>query len=225
MWITYEVKMKFVERLCGSTPINPELITGWLEARKPRVRPPGSKTIEEVAEEVMTTIATENGNRESEEIEQKVTLGFQSVDNRLVMRGGTLKAHIKDCGRILSSLYIGKIEGQRSLAVRLINCANVDNYWVPIHKDGEIVKEADGFFDKAVHVQTPRGPRNALKRILYVEKPSLTFDLMVMENQAKKPVVALKDLESLFQYGGKHGYAGERGDGEGRYTFTIKEKK
>jgi len=220
MWKTYEVKMKFIGKLCGSVPIDPELIKNWLEARKPRVKPPGSKSIDETAKEVTDSVANVN---EQKEMEDRVTLAFQTYDGGLVMRGGTVKAHLKDCARVLSSLYMGKIQGERSLAIRVLNCINVQEYWIPLLRDGAPIKEADNYFDKAVHVQTMRGPRNALKRILYLEKPEMKFHLKILENQSSKLVVSIDDLKKVFEFGCLKGYGGERGDGEGRYEFTIEE--
>lgn len=221
MWKKYEVELNFVGKLCGSVPMNPEMIQGWLDARKPRVRPPGSKDILETAEEVITSI--QDQKELNAETEKRVTLGFQKVDGGLVMRGGTIKAHLKDCARILSQNYIGKIQGEKSLNVRVTNCVQVEEYWIPLLRNGKPIDEADNYIDKAVHVMTRIGPVNALKRIQFIEKPSMIFNLLVMESSAKRLVVSLNDLKSVFQYGGIHGYAGERGDGEGRYTFTIKE--
>lgn len=223
LWKKYRVTFDFVGKLCGSTPLSPNMIAPWLEARKPTVRPAGGKSIAEVHQEVLTTIATEDIEKENVEIEQRITLGFQNIDGQLVMRGGTMKAHIKDCARILSSMVYAKIKGERSLAVRVLNCVNVEEAWIPIHKNGRPVFEADNFIDKAVHVQTMMGPRNALKRILYVDRPSMVFTLMVATTNDGKPVVPVKDLERVFTYGAVHGYAGERGDGEGRYAFEIEE--
>ena len=44
----------------------------------------------------------------------------------------------------------------------------------------------------------------------------MTFTLKVLGRS-----VSETDLHHLFEYGGVHGYAGERGDGEGRYNYTI----
>lgn len=230
MWKTYKVKMKFIGKLCGSVPIDPELIKNWLEARKPRVKPPGAKSIDETAKEVSNSVVNVN---EQKEIEDRVTLAFQSHGGGLVMRGGTVKAHLKDCARVLSSLYMGKIQGERSLAIRVLNCINVQEYWIPLLRDGvlkggapikEVIKEADNYFDKAVHVQTMRGPRNALKRILYLDKPEMTVHLSILENQSSKLVVSIDDLKKVFEFGCLKGFGGERGDGEGRYEFDINEK-
>lgn len=223
LWKKYEVNFQFVGKLCGSTPQDPEMIQGWLEARRPSVRPVNSKSLDEVHQEVLTTIATEDLEQENKDIEQRVTLGFQNVNGGLVMRGGTMKAHIKDCARIISSMIYGKVKGERSFAVKVLNCVNVEEYWIPILKEGKPVLEADNYLDKAVHVQTMMGPRNALKRILYINRPTMSFHLLITNTKDGKPLVSMVDLETLFTYGAVHGYAGERGDGEGRYTFKIKE--
>lgn len=221
MFKKYRVKMQFVERLCGSVPQNEEMIQPWLDSRKPTVRPPGAKSIVEVAEEVISTLPDQEAV--NAETEKRITLGFQEYKGSLAMRGGTIKAHLKDCARILTQNYIGKIKGERSLAQRLLNCIMVEEYYIPILKDGEPVKKADGEFDKAIHVMTRMGPINALKRIQYIQEGSLTFHLLIMANTADRLVVSEDDLRSVFTYGAVKGYGGERGDGEGRYTFTIEE--
>lgn len=137
------------------------------------------------------------------------------------MRGGTIKAHIKDCARIISS-FNAKMKGERSFAVKVLNCLYVGEYWVPILKAGNPTKKSDGTFDKAVHVMTPQGQRNALKRIHFINEPTMAFHLSVMQSP-KGDVVNRKDIETLLTYGAVHGYAGERGDGEGRYTFKVEE--
>lgn len=225
LWSKYEVRLQFVGKLCGSTPLNPEIIQGWLEARKPSVRPANSKSMDDIHQEVLSTLATEDIQTENEEIEKRVTLGFQNVNGGLVMRGGTMKAHLKDCARILSSMIYGKVKGERSFAVKLLNCLNVEEYWIPVLKEGQPVLEADDYLDKAVHVQTMMGPRNALKRILFVNRPTMNFHLLITNTKDGKPVVSMDDLETVFKFGAVKGYGGERGDGEGRYAFKIQDIK
>ena len=49
----------------------------------------------------------------------------------------------------------------------------------------------------------------------------MDFTLLVLTAKGNKPSVAEEDLHTLMEYGGVHGYAGERSDGEGRYRFTL----
>jgi len=223
MFRKYRVELKFINRLCGSVPQDKEMVKKWLDGRKPSVKPPGGRSINEINEEVIATMPDQEA--ENAETEKAIALGFQVEKSGLVMRGGTLKAHVKDCARILSQNYIGKIQGEKSLNVRVTNCTMIQEYWVPIMKDGKRIAEADGLFDKAVHLMGRFGPINALKRIQYVEQPTLTFHWLVMKTTTDKNVVTEDDLKSILTYGSVHGYAGERGDGEGRYEWTLEEVK
>lgn len=220
LWQRYKVEWTFRTKLCGSFPLSKDMIAPWLEARKTSAKPEGGKSMAEIAEEAMESI--KSVDEQNLELEERTTLGFQRHDDFLVMRGGTVKAHIKDCARMLSSFSEKPVKGsgERSLAVRAINCIYPDEYWIPILKNDRGIKVSDGSFDKAVHVQTAQGPRNALKRIHYVEDATLVFHLNVLAT-SKGEVVKPEEIEKIFEYGSIHGYAGERGDGEGRYNYEI----
>ena len=51
VFVRYKLRMTFLTKLCGGVPNKKELIQPWLEARAPKVRPPGGKSIDEVQEE------------------------------------------------------------------------------------------------------------------------------------------------------------------------------
>lgn len=216
LWTFYRVRWEFMTRLCSSVPADPEIVKKWIEAREPRVKPAGALSIEQINEEVLASI--ERGEGESDQ--SFSMLVFQRHLGALVMRAATVKAHIKDCARVLSAQYIGRIENERAFSTRVTNAVYLDEhvYWLPIiREDGSAVREADGAYDKPIHVKGPRGVQNALKRFEYVEPPSvLEFTLKVLGRS-----VSETDLHHVFSYGGVHGYAGERGDGEGRYSYTI----
>ena len=214
MWRNYRVSWTFVTKLCASIPADPKLIEIWTRTRMPKAKPAGGKSIEDIQAEVFETVAQGE--------EEPSLLVFQRVSGALAVRAGTIKAHIKDCARILSSQFIGKIQGERSFATRVINGVYPDpaQYWIPILRpDGKLILNADGTHDKAVHARGVRGePINALKCFEFVNPARLDFTLKVLGKSA-----STSDLEHLFQYGGVHGYAGERGDGEGKYLFELEE--
>lgn len=218
LFTEYKVTLLFLTKLCASVPANPEIVKKWIENRQPTVRPAGGKSIDEIQEEVLATLA------QGEDEPQYSMLVFQRISGGLAMRAATIRAHIKDCARVLSAQYIGKIQGERSFATRVINGVYTDErqYWLPILRpEGDQVADADGAFDKAVHARGVRGePINCLKRFEYVEPARIDFTLKVLGKSASR-----HDLETLLTYGGVHGYAGERGDGEGKYTFVLEEVK
>jgi len=217
LWTTYRVTWNFLTRICGSTPADPEVIQKWLEAREPRVRPAGGLSIQELNEEVVASL--ERGDEY--EPQNFSYLVFQRHDGHLVMRYSTVRAHIKDCARVLSAQFVGRVQGERAFSTRVINGVYLDEreYWLPLHRpDGSVLTTHDDHFDKMVHVRGPRGESlHALKRIQFVAPPvTLTFTLKVLGRS-----VSEIDLHHVFQYGGVHGYAGERSDGEGRYEYTL----
>jgi hypothetical protein len=217
LWTLYRVAWTFLTRLCGSVPANPELVQKWLQTRQPTVKPAGALSIEEINEEVLASI--ERGEGEADQTYS--LLVFQRHQGALVQRASTIKAHLKDCGRILSRQYVGKIEGESAFSTRVLNGIYPDErqYWIPIHRpDGSPIPEADDAFDQPVHVYVPgRGQMSALKRIECIEPPCvMTFTLKVLGRS-----ISETDLHHLFSYGGVHGYAGERGNGEGRYSYSF----
>jgi hypothetical protein len=196
-------------------PADPEIQAKWLKSRMPKNRPPDSKSIEEVAAEVLATTP--------DDVEPSLHI-FQRVEGGLVMRMGTLRAHWKDCARVLSG-YSGKLEGEKSFSVKILNSLYYppQQYWIPIlnQDTGKQMVEVSGQRDKPVHAWTPRGTISAIKVFEFVENARFEFVVQMLQTASGKDVVGRKDLEDLFEYGGVHGYGGERGDGEGRYLATL----
>lgn len=224
LWTFYRVRWDFLTKLCGSVPADPDLIRAWLNARQPRVRPAGALSIEEINEEVLASI--ERG--EGEPSDEYSMLVFQRLDGALMLRSNTIRAHIKDCAYQLSGQFVGRIDRERTFNTRVKNGVYLDDVahvgikgtkFLPvIRPDGSPVTSADvDTYDKAIHVRGPSGTINALKRIEYVEPPtSIEFTLKVLGRS-----ISETDLHHLFMYGGTHGYGGERGDGEGRYSYSL----
>lgn len=206
MWRKFTVTMQFHGKLCGSVPQSKELVRPWLEARMPKNKPADAeKGIEEIEAEVLESI---------EQLEEKTTLGFQKDDNGLFVRGATVKAHLKDCANQIKDHPEIKIKAFRS---KVANKVYVDDYKIYLRNGKEIYQEPVDQFEQPVHVMTAQGPRNALKIINYVERPAMRFTLLLLPDKE----VTLDKVKKIFEYGSVHGYGGERGMGEGRYSFEI----
>jgi hypothetical protein len=216
IWTTYKVRWDFLTQLCGSVPADPEIIQAWVKSRAPKVRPAGAKSLDEIQEEAFASLAS----GDAEDTPEYSILQFQRAAGVLVMRAATIRAHLKDCARVISAQWMPKVKGERAFSTRVINGLYPDPaaYWVPVLRpDGSPITKHDGERDKAIHVRGQRGePQNAIKRFEYVDPARMDFVLKVLGNSVRE-----EDLEILMQYGGIHGYAGERGDGEGKYTFTL----
>lgn len=224
MWKYYHVTFNFIGRLCGSVPLKP-VIKPWTENQAPDVKPPSGKTLPEIQEEVINRLP-DMGNI-SEGLEEKSTIVFEQVEKKLVVRAGTFRAHLKDCASQVQNQFVGRIKGERNFTTRVRNGLYItggmrDDFGTEvifILKNGKPISEWDGFQERLVHANTAQGQINALKKFAYVIKPSIMFTIKVLGNSVK-----LADLEMLMQYGGTHGYGGERSQQEGQYTFSIREK-
>ena len=212
LWSSYRVTWTFPGNLFGSVPKRTELVAGWLEARKPKATPANSRSIPEIQEEVVSTLLEEDT---PEEGAVRVALGFQSIDGSLVMRGATVRAHLKECARVVNTMYVGKIEKERSLQWKIVNGLYVDEYWIHIMRDGQEVMSPTGSKELLVHAMTPRGPISSIKVVDFVSNVHLTFTMKLLCG------VRIADVETIMQYGSVHGYAGERSMGEGRYLYAI----
>jgi hypothetical protein len=242
MWTIYRVKWEFITQLCASVPGQSKLIQGWLEARAPTARPPQSKSLDEIASEVIETLGT------PEQEPEKTTLIFQRVNGVLAVRMATIKAHLKDCSYQIQTYTAGYVAGDKSLRTKISNGlywpmeAPVINFngtpFVPIlNREGQPLTEPTGVREKAIHVLTPMGQRSALKAFEYIENAVIEFPLAVLTAPTRfikrgkeivevpgRPVVNLDDLKTIFLYGSLHGYAGERSEDGGRYAAEIKEQ-
>lgn len=240
MWTIYDVRWEFITQLCASVPGSSRLIEGWLKSRAPTVRPPSAKTFDELAQEVVETLAAPEVEDEGPQ-----TLVFQRVNGVLAVRLATQKAHLKDCAYQIQTYTAGYAQGEKSLRAKVANAVYWPNIppvmllhgtpFVPIlTREGQPITEPSGVRDKAIHVMTPQGQRSALKAFEFVEDAVIQFPLAVLTapnrqvkrgkevlDVAGRPVVNEDDLKTLMLYGGMHGYAGERSEDGGRYAFTI----
>jgi len=207
MWKNYKVRLEFLGKLCGSVPQSKELVSIWLDARKPKRKPDDAKPLEEIEQEVLDSI--------DQEIE-KTTVGFQHDDSGLYVRGATIRAHLKDCANQIKDFV-----GVKAFKAKVANRLYIDEYKVYLTKGNGNLTEIDGSYEQTIHAMTQRGPINALKSVQYVENAQLEFTMKLLDDGNKE--VTLDNITKLFEYGQVHGYAGERSMGEGRYNFDIQE--
>jgi len=203
MWQTVVVKWNFVDRLCGSMPMSKDLVPIWLKSRMPNQKPDNARPMEEIEHEVLASI---------EETEERTMLGFQSDDTGYWVRGGNVKAHLKDCAN-----QIKDVVGIKAFRSKIASKIYLDEYKIYLNRNGGVIQESDGSFEQPVHVMTMQGPRSALKVINYVRQPQIAFTLKFLKDKE----VGLEQIKQLMEYGCVHGFGGERGMGEGRYEFEI----
>lgn len=212
LFIRYALDMHFTGRLCGSVPQSEELIRPWLESRAPANPPEDGPTLDDLAEEVTETLQPEE--IQDEKI-KRITLGFQfdPDEGGLFVRAGTIRAHLKDCAN-----QVKEYLGHKAFRAHLANRVFIQPDRVFIYKGDAVCTTHDGEFDQPVHVMTRQGPRSALKRIRYIERPTLSCTVLLLNDG----VVTEEELRAVLDYGSVHGYGGERSMGEGQYTYVLR---
>jgi|DewCreStandDraft_5_1066085.scaffolds.fasta_scaffold01244_43 hypothetical protein len=244
MWRRYEVTWRFTNLLCGSVPQNRELVRAWIESRAPKEKPPEGPSFDEIEAEVAAT--TDNVEDVIERItlgfqrdENGLFVRGATIRSHIKDCAYQLREYLaanlgadeeifeneeapesekapKKKGKKTTK---GLKERIRNLKSILANRVYIEPYRVHILRDGKPVQKEDGQYDQAVHVMTALGPRSALKVIRYVERPTLKFELLVLDDGFITDAV----LEAIFEYGSVHGYGGERSMGEGRYEWEMKQ--
>lgn len=221
LWTRYDVQWTFFSRVYASVPADPEIREAWLRSRAPAVRPPGGPSIDEINEQVLASLAEEDAEPE----QQPGYLVFQHhpTHGAIVVRAETVRAHLKDCARVLSAQYIGRVKGERAFSTKVINGLYLPldqgRDWIPLTRSDRVIEKPDGEMDRVVRGRYG----SALKRLQYVDPPSrLTFTLLALGHSIKP-----EELSYLFRYGGVHGYGGERSLDGGKYlaVYSRKEEK
>lgn len=208
MFDAYRIVWNFEGKIVGSVPLDPSLAHSALEARGLQPSKP-----QPIPVDPEPGAAPPSGGNNAPELLRIVT-GFQVWNGKLVLRAGTIKAHLKDCARQLQ--VAGQVPS-RGFWMLVGNMVNVIPYWIPLRKGSSFVTEADGWNEQFTHVLTPAGFRYAYKLSQFVVGASVEFGLLVLRNSR----LGAEDLDRLFIYGGIHGYGGERSLGEGRYTHEL----
>ena len=207
MWKRYELEMRITRRLMGGVPKHPDVIQAWLEARMPSeaafAAMEDPTPLPELAEEVVSQVGA------VETALNKVWCGFTFDEKGLYVDGYHIKSHLKDCANRLQ-LYTGI----KALKAKVSDKVEVEEDRCYLGRS-----EPDGYWEHPVHVMTKPGPRTALKRNDYIERPTITTHLLVLDDG----VITTELLETILKFGSTKGFGAERGLGNGRYSFTLTE--
>ncbi len=226
MWTNLDLTMKFTVPLCGGVPRNDDIVKKWVELRKAteteHAKMDGAQTLDQVAtERVATTDPLDVDDEMS-----KVWVGFsRNAEGNLFVRGGALRAHLKDAAQVLGRVFkLGNVSGMSTLkvfAAKLKDSLYVkEDQIVLLNGDGTTVTEATGFRDATMSVMTAQGPRTCLKRVDFVSPCSMTATLQLLEGGEIKQA----HIEKCLEYGAVHGFGQDRSLQYGRYDWTLTEK-
>jgi len=206
MWKKYDVRLKMEGRFAASLPKTREQIQTMLENRMPPKPPENFTPVEELTEEVAAKVgATTEG-------EEELKFGwatFPQNEGGFYYEGRCIRGHLKDCANQIKDAIKPEV---RALKAKVANKVYVMTDIIPLG-----AKEIAGTEQRFVQVMTRQGPRSTMKYVDYLVKPTLKFQLKVLDDG----IITEEILKSIFEYGAIHGLGQERSQGWGRYVFTI----
>ncbi|MDO9580845.1 MAG: hypothetical protein Q7J06_09825 [Bacteroidales bacterium] len=229
MWKKYEVELQMTGYFAASLPRMRDEIEKMLANRMPAKPPEDFIPLDELADEVAEKVGAPAEGEEEEEIKYGWAT-FPRNEDGLYYEGRCVRGHLKDCANQVkgaikpdneaSKAAREKLEKDlKSLKARVANKVYVMTDVIPLMIDGVQAKEIGGTEQRFVQVMTKKGPRSTIKYVDYLEKPTLKFQLNVLDDG----IITEDILKAIFEYGSIHGLGQERSQGWGRYTFTITE--
>ena len=203
LYNVFEVSIKFRDRLCGGVPKNPELIKGWIKAKTGY---DDAITTAQTEEAIATMIDTET---------EKSWNGFPSDENGLFIWSRQVKALFKEAATMLrftTSKLGSKQIFQHGFEIKGKDIA--DRIYL-----GK--SEADGSAEGPIHVQTAQGPRTALKRVDYVTRGDIQFEVWILKTEpAEKRHISESDLVKMLTFGQENGIGADRSQGHGKFDVV-----
>lgn len=212
MWKKYDIELQMTGRFAAALPKTKEDIKKMLQNRMPVNPPEDFIPIEELVDVVAEKVGASPEGEEEEEFKYGWAT-FPKNNEELYYEGRCIRGHIKDCASQIKDAIDPSV---KALKAKVANKVYVMTDVIPLG-----AKEPVGTEQRFVQVMTRMGPRSTLKFIDYLEKPTLRFQLNVLDDK----VITTEILSSIFEYGSIHGLGQERSQGWGRYTFTITELK
>lgn len=224
MWKKLELEMRFTVPVCGGVPRTDDVVKQWVEIRKAseaaHAKMSGVQTMEQVTAERLKTIDPLDVDDEM----NKVWVGFsRNEDGHLFVRGGSLRAHIKDAAQVLGPMFkrekgLGDCKQVKVFAAKLKNALYVmEDQLLMLDENGKPVTKATGHRDATMSVMTAQGPRTCLKRVDFIEPCKMRATLQLLEGCE----ITQQHLAACFEYGSVHGFGQDRSLQFGRYEYSL----
>ncbi len=200
----YQVTVKFREKICGGFPKNPDLIKDWIKAGTGFDDKQTEVQTQEALKELTDTVTEKSWNTFKADKEKGIYIESRQI-----------KALFKECATMLR--FTKNKRGSKDLLQHGFEIKAMDGG--QRHYLGR--KEPDGNEEGPIHVQTPQGPRTALKKVDYCEGVELTFEIWVLKTHpADSRYLGEKDIVEMLTFGQEDGIGADRSQGMGKFDVT-----
>jgi hypothetical protein len=203
LYSVYRVKIALRDRIYGGMPRNKELIKAWVESTTG------------YSDEQAVKLTQDNAELVVNEVAEKCWIGFPGDAEGLFVPARNIKAMLKQSA---SMLRITKTKvGSKQILAEGMEVKALDGS----DKIRLGVTEPHGTEEKAIHVMTAQGPRTALKRQDYVEKPVLEFEIWVLKTApGENRHVGEKDIVQILRHAQENGCGASRSQGDGKFDVV-----
>jgi len=216
MYLFYRVTINIRDRICGGIPKSKDVIAKWVETKIK-----GAEAQKEVVKETVAAM----GDQLTEEKIAKMWTGFKKDGDGPYIEARQAMALLKESANILKGLKPKTGKGSKPI----IDIANfrarlAERVFVEPNRLhlGVGPEEPVEFMERTIDVMTPQGPRSAFKRVDYVEQPTITFTLRVLNDE----LIDREDLEKVLIHGQNLGIGADRSQGYGKFDLvSIEETK
>jgi hypothetical protein len=201
----YSVTVRARNRICGGMPKNKDLLRGWIAATTEH---DDATTDGQVADARAALL---------EPTEEKSWNGFRGdPELGLYVECRQLKALFKEAAtmlRMTTDKRGSKQIFQHGFEVKAPDGS--DRIYLG-------TKEPTAFAEGPIHVQTAQGPRTAIKRVDYVERAELSFEVWVLSTHASETRhIGEADVVEMLRFGQENGFGADRSQGHGKFDVTA----
>ena len=220
LWTWFDAVVQVDGRMMGGIPRNKNLLEPWTRAKMEKLKKLPEDAVDEHErkdEEVKGLVLQTKEELADQLIEDEMEsqwVGFKKVDGQLVFEARCVKAAFKEAANVLREK--AKIAAFKSKVAERVF---IMPKYIPLDR-----QEPDGWEERPIHVDTPQGPRSALKRSDYVENVVLEFKVKVLDEPLKDKNKNLVNpaayLGLLLNYMCDNGFGGDRSQGYGKLRLA-----
>ncbi len=212
LWTHYGLTLKLAD-VAGGLPTDSRMIEAWQQARwkaSAKLLPDDPQDAAEAAtrtKELLSGIDEEMGWKTF----------ARDPEGRLCVEGRQVKAMFKEAANILKAGFSGPNGKAVALRSRLAEQVFVVERLLPLLPHRTAPTETT---ERAIHVMTARGPRDALSRTDVCRDVQITCTLRVLSIPGA--LFTESTLKSLLDYSSENGFGADRSQGMGRFEYTLR---
>jgi hypothetical protein len=214
---TYKVEI-LLKDLVGGRPKTKKMIKSWVNATCKK------KSAEE-RQKIIDAHVSMLGEITEEKADDQAIVFARMPDGQLAIEGRQVKAMLKEAGNICKEIVpAGRVkegapkEGVTALRSKVADKMFVVEDYIPLNRT-----EPDETLEKPIHVMTPQGPRDSIKKIEILRDVPVTFTIKRRRGPDRTGVPE-KAMLAILDYAQTSGLGADRSQGRGQFEVINVER-